>query len=166
MNPFVLRMCPRSPASEQAGPSPTPTAAARWRLRCLLVPIFLKILWLHCTCTQGRQFARLGRCRQTRAALPESWAHWASGRIGRFVFRIPIIQRRVCYWRSQMIFDILPRFGFPVLMHLGVLATDPTPDHGIAHLWVSLNGRVLGNPADSPGQYLELAAYSAEARRG
>jgi hypothetical protein len=138
-------------------------ALPRLRLRLLLTPVLLRILWLHYTCAQGAQFARLGRrSHQSSEPLPESWAFWAAHRIGRFVFRIPMLQRRACYWRSQMVFDILPRFGFPVRMHLGAAREDREPGQGVVHMWVSLRGAVLGSADDGPGKYLELATYQSE----
>jgi hypothetical protein len=155
---------PVDPRTVRAGAARSSLASLR--LRSLLVPVFLKILWLHCVCPQGRQFDRLGRRRcSPLVPLPESWAHGAIRRIGRFVFRMPWIRRRACYWRSQMIFDLLPRFGFPVRMHLGLLPADPAPGQGIAHLWVSLRGELLGDAADGPEAYVELAVYPTETTR-
>ncbi len=141
-------------------------ALPRLRLRLLLIPVFLRILWLHYTCTQGGQFARLGR-RASRPGepLPDRWAFWAAHRIGRFVFRTPMLQRRACYWRSQMIFDILPRFGFPVRMHLGAARAEGAMDRSATHMWVSLRGAVLGGANDGPAKYLELATYESEVAR-
>jgi len=138
-------------------------ALPRLRLRLLLIPVLLRILWLHYTCSQAGQFARLGR-RASRPGepLPDSWAFWAAHRIGRFVFRTPMLQRRACYWRSQMIFDILPRFGFPVRMHLGAARNEGARDRGAVHMWVSLRGAVLGGANDGPAKYSELATYESE----
>jgi hypothetical protein len=149
---------------EAVPPPPSGRAAemrARFRLACLLGPVLLKILGLHFFCRQGVQFARLGRVR-SRPAVPlsEDWAHWAVKRISRLVVRTPGLRRRPCYWRSQLIQDLLPRFGFATQLHLGA-----RPEHaGVAtHLWVTWRGVPLDNePPGQPG-YVELAVYPPEA---
>jgi hypothetical protein len=135
---------------------------ARRRFYLLLVPVFLRIVWLHCVCSQARQFTRLGRRRTSPASpLPESWARWAAFRVGKIVDRIPALRRRPCYWRSQLLYDLLPRFGFPAELHLGVLLEG---DKMTPHLWVSTLGSVLVDGSDCAPRYTELAAYSTEIR--
>jgi hypothetical protein len=134
---------------------------ARLRFYILLFPVFVKILCLHFVCPQEKQFGRLGRCRARRSPpLPDAWARWAANKITRLVHRIPGIRQRPCYWRCQLMYDLLPRFGFPLELHLGA---QPEADRIITHLWVTLAGVVL---ADDPGcnlKYIELAVYSTEA---
>ena len=153
------------PASSpgRAGQADSQQRRARRWFYSLLVPVFLKILWLHWSCSQGRQFARLGR-RQARpvAPLPESWARWAAYRVARIIKGIPIIRRRECYWRSQLIYDVLPRFGFAMELHLGASLED---DKTTTHLWVSTRDVVLGDDADCAERYIELTAYETEAYR-
>jgi hypothetical protein len=133
---------------------------ARFRFFCLLGPVLLKILGLHLFCRQGIQFARLGRIRNRPAVpLPDDWAHWAVKKISRLVVKTPGLRRRPCYWRSQLIQDLLPRFGFPTALHLGAR---PESADIATHLWVTLRGVTLDNePAGEPG-YVELAVYSSE----
>jgi len=134
---------------------------ARFRFFCLLGPVLLKILALHFFCRQESQFARLGRSRKHPAApLPEAWAHWAVKKITRVVVRTPGLRRRPCYWRSQLIHDLLPRFGFATKLHLGAR---PQGADIATHLWVTLRGVKLDNePAGEP-EYVELAVYPTEA---
>jgi hypothetical protein len=121
---------------EAVPPPPSGRAAemrARFRLACLLGPVLLKILGLHFFCRQG---------------------------VSRLVVRTPGLRRRPCYWRSQLIQDLLPRFGFATQLHLGA-----RPEHaGVAtHLWVTWRGVPLDNePPGQPG-YVELAVYPPEA---
>jgi len=133
---------------------------ARLRFLVLLLPVFVKILYLHFTCSQGSQFGRLGRYRSNCSApLPAAWARWAANKITRLVHRIPFLRERPCYWRCQLMYDLLPRFGFPIALHLGA---QPEADRITTHLWVTTGGVVL---ADDPGcnvKYVELAVYSTE----
>jgi hypothetical protein len=144
----------------RAGRADAPQRRARRWFYFLLIPVFLRIVWLHCFCAQGRQFARLARRRTCPAApLPASWARWAAYRVGRILEGIPILRRRPCYWRSQVIYDLLPRFGFPMELHLGILLEG---DKTTPHLWVSTHGSVLVDRSDCPQRYAELATYSTE----
>jgi len=133
---------------------------ARMRFYFLLFPTFLKILWFHFTCRQGNQFARLGRSRR-QSVLPPSagWALWAANKIARLVRRTPVLRHRPCYWRSQMIYDLLPRFGFPAKLHLGARLDQ---EKAATHLWVSIGGRPLADDRDCANKYVELAVYNAE----
>jgi len=134
---------------------------ARFRFYCLLGPVLLNILRLHFFCCQGTQFARLGRNGKRPAEpLPDSWAHWAVKKISRLVVKTPGLRRRPCYWRSQLIQDLLPRFGFTTELHLGAR---PEGSNIATHLWVTLSGIKLdAEPAGEPG-YVELAVYRSEA---
>jgi hypothetical protein len=134
---------------------------ARFRFFCLLGPVLLNILRLHFFCRQGTQFARLGRIRKRPATpLPDDWAHWAVKKISRVVVKTPGLRRRPCYWRSQLIQDLLPRFGFATELHLGARSEDSKI---ATHLWVTLRGVKLDDePAGEPG-YVELAVYPSEA---
>lgn len=144
----------------------TPAWRRQWlrlRLRCLLLPVLLKLVWWHWTCPQGRQFARLGRTRRhPRVPLPESWAHWVAHRVGRFLFRLPGLRRRPCYWRSLMLLELLPRFGFPVRLHLGVPRAGGHSEETTPHLWVSTRGILLADTPQAVAPYLELGSYSSE----
>jgi hypothetical protein len=133
---------------------------AKVRLYFLLFPTFLKILWFHFTSRQGSQFAHLGQSRG-RNVLPLSpgWASWAANKIARLVLRTPILRRRPCYWRSQVIYDLLPRFGFPAQLHLGAQLDGDKP---ATHLWVSMGGRPLAENPDCAIKYVELAVYNAK----
>ena len=74
------------------------------------------------------------------------------------VSRIPILRRRPCYWRSQILYDALPRFGFAPALHLGARLDKENPS---THLWVTLSGRVLVDPPANCGSFVELAAYQS-----
>lgn len=131
---------------------------ARLRFYALLFPVFLKILCFHFFCPQEKQFSLLGR-RHARCSppLPDAWALWAANKITRLVHRVPFVRQRPCYWRCQLMYDLLPRFGFPIRLHLGA---QPEADRISTHLWVTLAGTVL---ADDPGcnrKYVELVVYS------
>jgi len=158
---LIARRSASSPG--QAGRADAAQRRARRWFYALLVPVFLKILWFHFCCPQERHFARLGR-RRTRsdAPLPTSWARWAAFRVSRIIQGIPLLRRRPCYWRSQMIYDLLPRFGFEMELHLGASleGNKTTP-----HLWVSTQGAVLVDDSECAGRYAEVIAYTTEARR-
>ena len=84
---------------------------------------------------------------------------WAVKRISRLVVKTPGLRRRPCYWRSQIIQDLLPRFGFPTELHLGAR---PEGARITTHVWVTLHGVKLDDePVGEPG-YIELAVYSTE----
>ncbi len=154
---------PASTSERRTAPATASSRRARLILRCLLVPVLLKVIWLHFFCSQGQQFVRLGRQRGERwASLPEVWASWAASRIARFISRMPVLRRRPCYWRSQLMFDLLPRFGFPVRLHLGVPSEGPA---AAPHLWVTLRGTVLSDLPECRDRYLEMAVYPTETRR-
>jgi len=126
-----------------------------------LFPIFVKIVCLHFVCQQEKQFNLLGRHHVRRPVpLPDAWARWAANKIMRLARHVPWIRQRPCYWRCQLMYDLLPRFGFPLELHLGAQSE---ADRITTHLWVTLAGVVL---ADDPGcrlKYVELAVYSTEA---
>ena len=150
---------PQAPAGEQRR-SESRWRQAKRRVYFLLFPTFLKILWFHFTSRQGHQFARLGQSRgREDLALPAGWARWAATKIARLILRTPILRQRPCYWRSQMLYDLLPRFGYPVRLHLGARLDD---DEATTHLWVSIGGRPLAEDPDCEIKYVELAVYSAE----
>jgi hypothetical protein len=128
----------------------------RWRLPL----VFLRVFWLHLTLPQGRQFERVGRCRRRWAGpLNLDWAHWAARVVAGFVGKVPVVRRRPCYWRSLMIFHLLPRFGFPAVLHLGAM---PDKSKTTTHLWVSTQGVVLIEGPEETQRYLELAVYTAQ----
>lgn len=133
---------------------------ARLRFFCLLGPVLLKILYLHFFCLQGNQFAQLGRSRNRSADLPsDGWAHWAVKKISRVIVKTPLLRRRPCYWRSQLIHDLLPRFGFATELHLGAR----TEGRSMAtHVWVTLHGIKLDDEPIVGAGYVELAVYKAE----
>ena len=134
---------------------------ARLRFHVLLFPVFVKIVCLHLICPQEEQFRRLGRRRVRRSPpLPDTWARWAANKITRLVHRIPCIRQRPCYWRCQLMYDLLPRFGFPIELHLGA---QPEADRITTHLWVTLGGAVLADDPECNVKYIELAVYPAEA---
>jgi hypothetical protein len=150
---------PAQPAVEN-GALDTMHCRARFRFFCLLGPVLLKILCLHFFLRQGTQFARLGRSwNRSAAPPPDDWAHWAVKKISRVIVKTPLLRRRPCYWRSQLIHDLLPRFGFVTELHLGAR----TEGRNIAtHLWVTLRGVKLDDePAVGPGD-VELAVYTSE----
>jgi hypothetical protein len=120
----------------------------------------LKILCYHFAFRQGSQFARLGQCRPRSASpLSDGWAAWAATKIARLVLRTPILRNRPCYWRSQIIYDLLPRFGFAAQLHLGVRLDEDKP---ATHLWVSLAGQPLVEERDCAVKYVELAVYKPD----
>jgi hypothetical protein len=148
------------PRSVRNAPVVTSERRARLRFYVLLFPVFVKILWLHYACSHEKQFGRLGRHRARRSSpLPAAWARWAANKITRLIQRIPLIRRRPCYWRCQLMYDLLPRFGFPVELHLGA---QPETNRITTHLWVTLGGVVLGDEPGCAAKYLELGVYTAE----
>lgn len=129
-----------------------------WLLFHLLLPwVFSRVLYLHWFHRQDAQFSRLGRtAAEPCTAVPEFWALKASNKIARLIVRLPVLRRRPCYWRSQMIYDLLPRFGFPVTLHLGAR---PSANGMSTHLWVTLRGcPVIHEPIELT-ECLELTTY-------
>ena len=147
-------------ACAQPGRADASQRRARRKFYLLLFPVFLKVLWFHCIHPHDRQFTRLGRLSKSPSPpLPLEWARWAAYRAGRILDGVPLVRRRPCYWRSMVIYDLLPRFGFPIELHLGASFSG---DKTTPHLWVSTRGIVLVDDADSVRQYAEVAAYTTE----
>jgi len=136
---------------------------ARRQFYLLLLPVFLRVLWLHWFESHDRQFTRLGRHSKRREPhLPLEWARWLANRVCNILGHVPILRRRPCYWRSMVIYDLLPRFGFSAELHLGASFPDGKTS---PHMWVSSGGIVLVDPAVSAGDYAEVAVYTSEPAR-
>jgi hypothetical protein len=60
-----------------------------------------------------------------------------------------------------VIYDLLPRFGFAMELHVGASLEggETTP-----HLWVSTQGMVLVDDAECVKRYAELITYKTETR--
>ncbi len=155
-----LLIQPDGSAAGRAGRADAAQRGARRRFYLLLLPTLLKVLWVHWTSSQEGQYARLGR-RQAHPAgpLPLAWARWAAYRAGRVLGAIPWLRRRPCYWRSQVLYELLPRFGFAMELHLGASFQG---DQTTPHLWVSSRGVVLVDDAESATRYAELTSYATE----
>ncbi len=124
------------------------------RVRLLLPAVFVRILYYHLTLPLEAQMNRLTRgTYPSRAALPDYVAPHAAFLVSNFVKRLPILHKRGCYWRSQLIHAILRKFGYPVRLHLG---TRSEPGKMAGHMWVSLNGRILADTDERCQRFSEI----------
>ncbi len=129
------------------------------RLSLMLWPTFLKVALIHFFLPYDKQIKALGKGRPLSSdKLPERWAFHAGDVVREFIDdMIAPIRHRSCYWRSQMLFDLLPRFGFEVKMHVG--ARFGRKKKVDSHLWITLGGRILADTAEKCARFDEMEVY-------